>query len=109
MVAAARPAVAGMGTAVRSGGRDGRRLAAAPVTGDAGSDERVRRGEERVTELVEVWVVLGGGLEQGERAAVAEARASVHGGREPGQRERDGRGHGFYGTGGHDARSSGPK
>ena len=72
------------------GGRQGRRGAQRRVTGDAGSDERVRGGEERVAELVEVWVVLGGGLEQGERAAVAEARASVHGGREPG--ERDGRG-----------------
>jgi hypothetical protein len=38
-------------------------------------------------ELVEVWVVLGGGLQQGERAAMVEARASVHAEQEASERE----------------------
>jgi hypothetical protein len=59
MVAKAIPAVARRDTAARSGRRDGRRQAAAVVTSDSSSDERVRGGEERVTELVDVWVVLG--------------------------------------------------
>jgi hypothetical protein len=83
-------------------------LAAAPVTGDAGSDECVHGGEERVAEVVEMWVVLGGGSEQGNewRWPKLEPASMTDGSR---ARERDGRGYGFYGTGGHDARSSGSK
>jgi hypothetical protein len=59
MVAKAIPSMARRDAAARRGRRDGRRQAAAAVTSDSSSDEHVCGGEERVTELVDVCVVLG--------------------------------------------------